>query len=118
MTAVLGLLPILIAVAFGIGVVITVVRLLRRPLHPAQLLVSVAGAGSSLAVIGIASLVPPAGWWVSWLLILALLAGIAVCCVRTLRTEEPLPRRPGILRLVAELVIWAALLTFGVIAAV
>lgn len=118
MTAVLELLPIVIAAALAIGVAVTAVRLLRRPLRPAQLLVSVAGAGSSLAVIGIASLVPSRFWWVPWLLILALLVGIVVCCIRTLRTQESLPRRPGILRLLAELIVWAALLALAVIAAV
>lgn len=115
MNAVLAYVPLVVAVFFVLWIVATTIALFRRAMSPRELLLRSGGAGSLLAVLGLAGLIPSQWWWAVWLLTVALLLGIGVATWRTLRGGSP-SGDPGWLRVGLELAGWVVLLAAAVVA--
>lgn len=128
MSTVLGLLPLLVLL-FLTGTLIRAGWLLAlRPLHPHRMLLLSLGSASTLAVLGLAQLLPAALWWVMWLEALGLVVAIAFAGRRALApaaavgTEALPPRRRRLLEapsrasLIGEVVLVIVLLGLAVYA--
>lgn len=128
MSTVLGLLPLLVLL-FLAGTLIRAGWLLAlRPLHPHRMLLLSLSSASTLAVLGLAQLLPAALWWVMWLEALGLVVAIAFAGRRALAPAdavgtEALPRRrrrlleaPSRASLIGEVVLVIVLLGLAVYA--
>ena len=118
MNTVLALLPLLVAAVLAVALVVTIVQIWTRYQHPMRLALQAVGAASLMGVIGLAGLLPDALWWVSWVLALAILLGIAFSARRLLvgtPPSEPSPRKAELLdppprsSAVIEVLFWLAL---------
>lgn len=125
MNAVLSLLPLLVAAVLSVALVVTIVQIWARYQHPMRLALQAVGAASLMGVIGLAGLLPDALWWVSWVLALAILLGIAFSARRLLvgaPPSDPSPRKAKLLdppprsSAVVEVLFWLALVVVALIA--
>ena len=125
MNAVLSLLPLLVAAVLAVALVVTIVQIWARYQHPMRLALQAVGAASLMGVIGLAGLLPDALWWVSWVLALAILLGIAFSARRLLvgaPPSDPSPRTAKLLdpparsSAVIEVLFWLALVVVALIA--
>ncbi|MFJ6041946.1 hypothetical protein [Brachybacterium paraconglomeratum] len=125
MNAVLSLLPLLVAAVLAVALVVTIVQIWARYQHPMRLALQAVGAASLMGVIGLAGLLPDALWWVSWVLALAILLGIAFSARRLLvgaPPSDPSPRKAELLdppprsSAVVEVLFWLALVVVALIA--
>lgn len=117
--------PLLAAVVVVGVVLLSILTLWVRHLHPLQLLTRSMSAASMLGILALAAILPPALWWGPWVLTLGLLGGVAVACRRLLTSDpptEPTPRqakhlvRPHLVNVVAEMFVYLALLVVAVTA--
>lgn len=128
MSTVLGLLPLLVLL-FLAGTLIRAGWLLAlRPLHPHRMLLLSLSSASTLAVLGLAQLLPAALWWVMWLEALGLVVAIAFAGRRALAPADAVgtgalpPRRRRLLEapsrasLIGEVVLVIVLLGLAVYA--
>lgn len=128
MSTVLGLLPLLVLL-FLTGTLIRAGWLLAlRPLHPHRMLLLSLSSASTLAVLGLAQLLPAALWWVMWLEALGLVVAIAFAGRRALAPADAVgtgalpPRRRRLLEapsrasLIGEVVLVIVLLGLAVYA--
>ncbi|MGP5260060.1 hypothetical protein ACTXMW_08480 [Brachybacterium paraconglomeratum] len=125
MNAVLSLLPLLVAAVLAVALVVTIVQIWARYQHPMRLALQAVGAASLMGVIGLAGLLPDALWWVSWVLALAILLGIAFSARRLLvgaPPSDPSPRKAELLdppprsSALIEVLFWLALVVVALIA--
>lgn len=125
MNALLSLLPLLVAAVLAVALVVTIVQIWTRYQHPMRLALQAVGAASLMGVIGLAGLLPDALWWVSWVLALAILLGIAFSARRLLvgaPPSDPSPRKAKLLdppprsSAVVEVLFWLALVVVALIA--
>lgn len=125
MTELLRLAPLLAAVVMVAVVLVSTLTLWRRHLHPLHVLVRTVSAASMIGILGLIGIIPPALWWLPWLLVLWVVGGTAMACRRLLVSDapaEPTRRearhlaRPGMVNVLAEVVIYLALVVFAVTA--
>ncbi|GAA1487170.1 hypothetical protein [Brachybacterium fresconis] len=125
MTELLRFAPLLAAAVVVAVVLVSTLTLFRRHLHPLEVLVRAVSAASMIGILGLIGIVPPTLWWLPWLLALGVVGGTALACRRLLTSDppaEPTRRearhltRPGIMNVLAEAVIYLALVIFAVTA--
>ena len=125
MNTLLLLLPLAVALLVVGFLLVGIVRLYIGYRHPLRITIRTLSSATLLGVIGLLSILPASAWWVMWVLALAILGGVAVAVRRLLVTQppvDPTPREakrlqpPGVLTLIGEVVVLAAVLVIAVVA--
>jgi Zn-dependent protease with chaperone function len=123
--AVMLLLPLAVALLVVGFLLVGIVRLYIGYRHPLRIAVLTLSSATLLGVVGLLSILPASAWWVMWALTLAILGGVAVAVRRLLVRQPPIDptpkeakrlRAPGMLTLIGEVVVLAAVLVVAVAA--